>query len=209
MARALHLLIMFRPLKEAVINRSNRENVKHKYINTGLRQGHGGRERFPIGEWGVSSEVEQNNGYREADSYDKEKERPFEMDDYYSGRQFSVGGMDFDQDERDELNDREHNRSRFAETYRGGQYTGKGPKGYKRSDEKIHEEACEALYRNPSVDASDIEVKVKDGLVSLSGTVNSRFAKRQAENCIENLPGVQDIQNELHLEVKKDQSPQH
>lgn len=201
--------------------RSNRdrEREKHSFRSTGFRQRHGGRDRFPGGEWGSSSEFGKNTNYREADSYDREKERSFDS-----------GGADFDRDERDDDSyDREYNRSRFAEPYTGGQFSrsqygtgglynsdrfdhssrgygqrdagfsGKGPKGYKRSDEKIREEVCEILFRNPMVDASDIEVKVQEGLVILSGTVDSRFAKREAENAIENLTGVVDVQNELRL----------
>ncbi|MBA2404384.1 MAG: BON domain-containing protein [Bdellovibrionales bacterium] len=187
----------------------NRDKDKHNLNDQGFRQNHSGRSRFPGGEWGESSEFGRNTSYRESDSFDKSREKPFDMDNYYSGRQFSVGGVDFDRDERDdEINNHEFNRSRFAEPYsqtygrRDGGFSGKGPKGYKRSDEKIHEEVCEALYRNPSVDASDIDVKVKEGLVTLSGTVDSRFTKREAENCIEHLQGVMDVQNELRLQGK-------
>lgn len=79
---------------------------------------------------------------------------------------------------------------------------GKGPKGWRRSDEKIREEVCEGLYRDRNVDASSVEVSVKDGCVTLSGSVDSRSAKRAAEDCIEKISGVEDVQNELR--VKKD-----
>jgi osmotically-inducible protein OsmY len=49
------------------------------------------------------------------------------------------------------------------------------------------------------VNASNIEVKVEDGVVILSGTVASRYAKREVENCIENLSGIVDIRNEIQL----------
>ena len=80
-----------------------------------------------------------------------------------------------------------------------GQHFGKGPKGWKRSDERIREEACEALYRDSEVDASDIDIKVKDGTLTLSGTVDSRDSKRSAERCVENLSGVDDVHNELRV----------
>jgi osmotically-inducible protein OsmY len=80
-------------------------------------------------------------------------------------------------------------------------FYGKGPKGYKRSDERIKEEVCETLARNPRVDASDIEVNVSEACVTLSGTVDSRDSKRAAEMAIENLSGVDDVRNEL--KVKK------
>lgn len=76
---------------------------------------------------------------------------------------------------------------------------GKGPKGYRRSDERIKEEVCEALYRASNVDASEIEVDVKEGTVTLKGTVEERESKRAAESCIENLSGVEDVRNEIRV----------
>lgn len=76
---------------------------------------------------------------------------------------------------------------------------GKGPKGYKRSDERIKEEVCEVLARNPRIDASDIEVSVDDALVTLSGTVSSKEIRRAAEMAIENISGIDDVKNELRI----------
>lgn len=79
-------------------------------------------------------------------------------------------------------------------------FAGKGPKGYRRSDERIKEDVCECLERSPLVDASNIEVDVKDCCVTLKGAVDSRQAKRDAEMLIENLRGVDDVINELKVE---------
>lgn len=76
-------------------------------------------------------------------------------------------------------------------------FVGYGPKGYHRSDDRIYEEVCEALTRHHEVDASHIGVRVDNGIVYLSGKVDSRRSKKMAENIIEDLPGVQDIRNEL------------
>lgn len=78
-----------------------------------------------------------------------------------------------------------------------GPHFGKGPKGWKRSDERIKEEVCEALYHSRDVDASNIEVEVKDGCVYLKGEVDSRDTKRLAEDTVENVAGVRDVQNAL------------
>jgi osmotically-inducible protein OsmY len=78
-------------------------------------------------------------------------------------------------------------------------YAGKGPKGWKRSDERIKEDACDALYLSPDVDASEIEVKVIDNCIFLQGSVPDRFTKRLAEQCVEEVEGVDDIRNELHI----------
>jgi osmotically-inducible protein OsmY len=74
---------------------------------------------------------------------------------------------------------------------------GKGPKGYKRSDTRIQEDVHEALTRDHDIDASEIEVSVKDGIVTLSGSVTERKMKRLAEDCVENISGVVDVRNEI------------
>ena len=40
---------------------------------------------------------------------------------------------------------------------------GRGPKGDRCSDERIEEDINEQLARHPEIDASEIEVKVKNG----------------------------------------------
>lgn len=80
-------------------------------------------------------------------------------------------------------------------------FFGKGPKGWRRSDERIRDEACEALSDSWDVDASQIEVEVKDGCVYLRGTVDSRNSKREAERAVEDLLGVTDVRNELNVKA--------
>lgn len=85
-------------------------------------------------------------------------------------------------------------------------FFGKGPKDYKRSDKKIREEVCEALYRDNSVDASELEVSVKDAEVTLSGTVGERRMKRLAEDCAESISGVSDVRNEIRLQSQSERT---
>lgn len=80
-----------------------------------------------------------------------------------------------------------------------GSFRGRGPKGYQRSDERIREEVCECLTDDPMVDASNIEVQVKSGEITLTGTVNSRHEKRRAAEIIEDLSGVKDVHNNLRV----------
>jgi len=80
-----------------------------------------------------------------------------------------------------------------------GQHTGKGPKGYQRSDERIREDVSDALAAHPHVDASEIEVSVNGGEVTLTGTVDSREAKRQAEMALDEIPGVTQVHNQLRV----------
>lgn len=80
-----------------------------------------------------------------------------------------------------------------------GPYTGRGPKGYQRSDDRIYEEACERLSRHGYLDARDIELEVNNGEVTLKGSVDSRRAKRMAEDSIESVSGIRDIHNQLFI----------
>lgn len=81
----------------------------------------------------------------------------------------------------------------------GTGHFGKGPKGYRRSDNRVKEEVSEALYCDPNIDATEIEVEVKDGTVFLRGSVESRLMKRTAEDCIDHLIGVEDVRNEMTI----------
>jgi osmotically-inducible protein OsmY len=80
-----------------------------------------------------------------------------------------------------------------------GRYSGMGPKGYKRSDERIREDVSDKLMEHPDLDASDVEVKVSKGEVTLSGTVESRWAKRLAEDLAESCSGVLEVMNQLRV----------
>lgn len=82
---------------------------------------------------------------------------------------------------------------------------GRGPRGYKRSDDSIYEDVCDMLSRSPDVDASDIEVSIKEGIVYLNGTVSDRETKKMAELELENVSGVVDVQNLLNFKrIKKE-----
>ena len=95
----------------------------------------------------------------------------------------------------------EHAWSEPSAWYGEGRYRGVGPKGYVRSDERIRELVCDDLMDDPWLDASHIEVAVKDGEVTLSGTVGDRDAKRWAEDVAEHTGGVKHVQNNLRVEA--------
>lgn len=80
-----------------------------------------------------------------------------------------------------------------------GPFGGVGPRGYKRTDDRVMEEVCEMLMRDSYVNASNIEVNVKDGEVTLSGTVPERKMKFRAEDRIQNCFGVREIHNRLRV----------
>jgi osmotically-inducible protein OsmY len=82
---------------------------------------------------------------------------------------------------------------------RRGMYAGRGPRGYRRSDERIREDVNERLTDDWRVDAIDIEVSVDNGLVTLAGRVGSRAEKRRAEDVAESVSGVADVSNQLRV----------
>jgi len=84
-----------------------------------------------------------------------------------------------------------------------GPFFGKGPKGYKRSDERIREELSDRLAEG-IIDASAIEISVTNGEITLTGTVTERRAKHIAEEIAENVMGVQEIHNQLRVKKERD-----
>lgn len=80
-----------------------------------------------------------------------------------------------------------------------GPFSGIGPEGYRRSDERIQDDVCERLTRHGNLDASGIRVSVRDGEVTLDGSVDNRRAKRLAEDVAESAFGVRDVQNRLRV----------
>jgi hypothetical protein len=82
-----------------------------------------------------------------------------------------------------------------------GPHSGRGPQGWQRSEERIREDVHEALTNHGWLDASNIQVEVKNGMVTLTGTVESRYAKRMAEDALDNVPGVNDVQNNLRVQT--------
>lgn len=86
-------------------------------------------------------------------------------------------------------------------------YAGRGPRGYKRSDERIREDVSELLTRNSEVDATDIEVEVREGEVVLRGTVIDRRMKRVAEELAEDVSGVRDVTNQIKVRTEMASGP--
>jgi osmotically-inducible protein OsmY len=75
----------------------------------------------------------------------------------------------------------------------------RGPKGYKRSDERLKEDISERLMQNGHIDPSEVTVEVQNGKVTLEGTVPERRMKHQIEDLVDDCPGVQDIDNRVRV----------
>jgi hypothetical protein len=96
------------------------------------------------------------------------------------------------------LGDEKAERRRMGEMRRR-MYAGRGPRDYRRSDERIREDVNEHLTDDWRVDASDIEVSVSNSIVTLTGWVNSREEKWRADDIAESVSGVTDVSNQLRV----------
>jgi len=164
------------------------------------------------------------NDYRERHRYDRNRER----DRYERSDEPNRGMLGYEGDLDREYGGRDYTYARDA-GYRGGgflgggysggtdyrepreanfgmgvelprpSYRGVGPKNYERADDRIREDVCERLSQDEYVDASDIEVTVAGGVVTLAGTIDARGSKRRAEDIAESVGGVRDVQNNLRL----------
>ncbi|SCU75356.1 Periplasmic lipoprotein (fragment) [Cupriavidus necator] len=85
--------------------------------------------------------------------------------------------------------------------YRGGPQRARpvGPRNYQRTDERILEDLCEQLSRSARLDLSDVEVRVEQGVVTLEGSVPDRLQKYRIEDIADEIFGVKDLVNHLHV----------
>lgn len=138
-------------------------------------------------------------------------ERPYNSRSYgsrnigqnYSDMNSGRGSRDWWDRTRDEVSswfgDDDAERRREADRRIMGVHRGKGPKGYTRSDERIREDVNDRLSDDPYVDASDIEVKVENCDVVLTGNVSDRDQKRRAEDIVESISGVHNVENRIRV----------
>lgn len=87
-----------------------------------------------------------------------------------------------------------------AERRERGRHFGRGPEGYKRSDARISEDIHDRLTDDDDLDASTIQVQVKDAEVILNGKVADRIDKHRAEHIAEAVSGVEHVQNNLRVD---------
>lgn len=75
----------------------------------------------------------------------------------------------------------------------------RGPKGYVRSDERLHDDICVRLAAESWLDLSEVDVHVKAGHVTLDGDVPDRFSRHAIEDIAEGAWGVKDVDNRLRI----------
>ncbi len=157
----------------------------------------GGRSQdlFGTGNRGYGTTWGGSGVYSEGRNLYRDQERDYNSGygpDYRSNAGGHQGGFE----------NRQGGQGSYADQQRNvmGQHAGKGPKGYRRSDDRIREEVCDALTQHGHIDASEIEVRVKDGEVTLTGTVDRRDEKRMAEDAVDRVPGVREVHNQLRAQ---------
>lgn len=129
-------------------------------------------------------------------------ERDYGRGRYGSGREergfFEKAGDEiaswFGDEEAERRRQMDYRRQGYGENYRG-----RGPRNYTRSDDRIREDINDRLTDDFYLDASDIDVEVNGGEVILKGTVDSRFAKRRAEDIAEDVSGVTHCENRIRV----------
>lgn len=70
-----------------------------------------------------------------------------------------------------------------------------------KSDPILQSDVMDELAFDPTVDATNITVTAKDGVVTLAGTVNSYAEKTAAEQAAKRVAGVHGIAEELKIEI--------
>ena len=67
------------------------------------------------------------------------------------------------------------------------------------SDSELQRDVRQALVREPGIDAEGIEVRVQDGVVTLTGNVRSEAESWSAADAVRRVPGVQSVVNETMI----------
>jgi len=72
-----------------------------------------------------------------------------------------------------------------------------------KSNETLQKDVQDDIKWEPLMNAAEIGVTVKDGIVTLSGTVNSYLKKIEAENAAKNVSGVLGVVENIIVEFSK------
>ena len=86
----------------------------------------------------------------------------------------------------------------------GRRQTNSGPRSRRKPDESLRQEISEILIADPELEATDIEVEVEGGAVTLRGVVVDSDARLLAEELVESLTGVREVHNRLRVEREED-----
>jgi osmotically-inducible protein OsmY len=90
----------------------------------------------------------------------------------------------------------------WTDIKRGARRLFRGLKGYTRPDDRIREDVCDRINdagERMDADVSDVEVRVQNGEVTLSGVIRDRRQKHVVENAADSVGGVKDVHNLLRV----------
>ena len=164
--------------------------------NAGFGSNYGNMQNTS-GNYGNRSDRDYRGGYTGAGGYisnrgfgDRDYDRSSGNRDWWDRTKDKVSSWFSDDDER-----------------RGsGPHRGKGPKDYQRSEQRIREDVCDRLSDDDRIDASNVQVQIQNNEVVLTGTVRSKEEKRRAEDLVESISGVRNVENRLRVSRDDDNS---
>lgn len=81
---------------------------------------------------------------------------------------------------------------------RGAERRGRAPRAYRRPDERILDDVCERIGRSPA-DGDEVEVEVREGVVTLKGRVPTRLDRRMIEDVADGVFGVDEVHNQIRV----------
>ncbi len=163
---------------------------------------------------GYDSDYNRSYGRRNSDNYGTRSYEPYQNrndqrswnNDRYGNKNQSRDWWDRTTDEvASWFGDDDAQRRREVDK-RTGPHRGKGPKGYKRSDERIKDDVNDRLSDDSFIDASEIDVTCEDCEIVLTGAVDSKEEKRRAEDIAERVSGVKNVENRLKVRSKENTS---
>jgi hypothetical protein len=72
---------------------------------------------------------------------------------------------------------------------------------YNPKDADTRSAIIDTLRNDPGIDASKIEVEVKDGHVLLKGLADTEKEKQRSEGIAASVAGVKSVENHLHIQI--------
>ncbi|MEQ8762925.1 MAG: BON domain-containing protein, partial [Planctomycetota bacterium] len=74
-------------------------------------------------------------------------------------------------------------------------------KALQRSEDRIKEDIQEALALRSELDASEVDLSCRGGIVTLQGKVEHRRSRSQIESCVEAIDGVRNVINTPEIDA--------
>jgi hypothetical protein len=78
----------------------------------------------------------------------------------------------------------------------------RGPR-IRRDDRRVEEDINQWLTDDPRVDATEVQVRCRDGVVTLGGSVEHRWQRYYIEDMVEQRLGIEQIENRLSVSGRR------